>query len=194
MDENGQIQKELFEEFVKSDKKKYPKLKILSRPKRTIALSYEQLVFIVMAFIITTTVFFSLGVERGKRLKVESLSLLEKESKQISVQMAEVSEQSEKEVAKETAADEEETGVQPEKPPKKKEPSFVYTIQVASYIKRDSADKEASQLKKRGFEPFVLSSGNYYVVCVGEFENRVKASSEQKRLVKLYPDCYIKKK
>lgn len=190
MDEKRLIQKELFEEFVKADKKKHPKANFWPRPKRAITLSYEHLIFIVMAFIITAAVFFSLGVERGERLQVKSLALVEKESRQSPIQIAEVPGP----IQKEPVVKEEEPSAQPEEAPKKKEAASVYTVQVASYVKKDSADKEAQRLKEKGFKPFVLSSGNYYIVCVGEFKNKAEATSEQKKLRKLYPDCYARRK
>lgn len=190
MDEKRQIQKELFEEFIKADKKKHPKANFWPRPKRAITLSYEHLIFIVMAFIITAAVFFSLGVERGERLQLKSLALVEKESRQSPIQIAEVPGP----IQKEPVVKEEEPSAQPEEAPKKKEATSVYTVQVASYVKKDSADKEAQRLKEKGFKPFVLSSGNYYIVCVGEFKNKAEATLEQKKLRKLYPDCYTRRK
>lgn len=190
MDEKNKIQKELFEEFVEADKKKHLKAKFWPGPKRTIALSYEHLIFIAMAFIITAAVFFSLGAERGKRLQVKSLALVEKESRQTPVQIAEILEP----VQKKAATKEEEAGLQPKEAGGKKEVVSVYTVQVACYVKKDSADQEAQRLKEKGFKPFVFSSGNYYIVCGGEFKSKTEAASEQKKLRKIYPDCYVRRK
>lgn len=190
MDEKSKIQKELFEEFVEADKKKHLKAKFWPGPKRTITLSYEHLIFIAMAFIITAAVFFSLGAERGKRLQVKSLALVEKESRQTPVQIAEILEP----VQKEAATKEEKAGLQPKEAGGKKEVVSVYTVQVASYVKKDSADQEAQRLKEKGLKPFVFLSGNYYIVCGGEFKSKTEAASEQKRLRKIYPDCYVRRK
>lgn len=206
MDEKRQIQKELFEEFVKADRKKHLKGIFQPRPKRTITLSYEHSIFIVMAFIIAAALFFSLGVERGKRLQVKSFALAEKSKvEQAQAQIAEVP----RPVQEKPPTGKEETGTQPkgpaekellEKEPAKKESpekgrlATLYTIQAASCAKKDSADKEVLRIKKEGFKPFVFPSGKYYIVCVGEFKNKAEAASLQNRLRKLYPDCYIRRK
>lgn len=193
MDEKRQIQKELFEEFAKPDRKRSPKILFQPGARRTITLTYEHLIFIVMAVIITAAAFFSLGVERGKRLKPESTVLAEKKTEQASVEMAAPPKQIKEEpVKEEPVIKKEETPAQPKEAPKKETVS-AYTVQVASYLKKDTADKEVLRLKKEGFEPFVRPSGKYYIVCVGEFKNKSTAASTEKKLRRLYPDCYVRK-
>lgn len=189
MDEKRQMQKELFEEFTNTDKKKHPRAIFQPGSKRTIILTYEHLIFIVMAFIITAATFFSLGVERGKRLKPESATVMEKKTEQASVEIAALP----KEIKEQPVVKDEEAPVQPKEAPKKA-PALAYTVQVASYFSKKPAETEALRLEQKGFKPFVLSSGKYYVVCVGEFKKKTEAASTRKRLCKQYPDCFVKKK
>jgi hypothetical protein len=68
-----------------------------------------------------------------------------------------------------------------------------YTIQVASYKTLNSAEKEARQLKSRGFNPLVLSKGDFSVVCVGQFINKGQAAEKMQELRKRYQDCFVRR-
>ena len=68
-----------------------------------------------------------------------------------------------------------------------------YTIQVASYKTLSSAEKEARQLKSRGFNPSVLSKGDFSVVCVGQFINKGQAAEKMQELRKRYQDCFVRR-
>jgi len=185
MDEKRQIQKELFDEFAQPDKKRQHKALFPSRQKRIVNLSYEHLVFIVMAFIITAAVSFSFGVERGKHLKPKTKEhprqVIQQDKEEAPVQATE-------------QAKEEEAASEPAKVPEAKSDVKIYTVQVASYATKDAADIEIARLDKKGFKAFALLKGRYYIVCVGEFKNKRKASSLEKRLKKQYRDCYIREK
>lgn len=68
-----------------------------------------------------------------------------------------------------------------------------YTIQIASYAGKTSAQREMDTLKKQGLLPVIKSSGNYTVLCVGNFPDKATAKSLLTQLKKKYRDCYIRR-
>lgn len=194
MEKKRQIQKELFEEFLEPEKRRHSKGLFLPKPKRTASLSYEHLIFIAIAFIIAGVVSFSLGVEKGKTVAAKNAPLpLEEAGERPPVLTAEAVEaetepvQPPEEVALRVPQPvDQTTGVD--------KVSVLYTIQVASYLKEATAEWEANQLKKKGFESFVRSSDKYYIVCVGEFADKKAANLERKKLSAIYTDCLVRRK
>ncbi|MCK5214955.1 MAG: SPOR domain-containing protein [Candidatus Omnitrophica bacterium] len=69
----------------------------------------------------------------------------------------------------------------------------VYTIQVASFKKEKHAQKEAMNLKEKGYEIRVMSKGSYSIVCVGKFSHKDEAKKFSKKLKKKYKDCLIRR-
>ncbi len=68
-----------------------------------------------------------------------------------------------------------------------------YTIQVASFKDEEYAQKEASALKKKNFAVFVISKGNFSIVCVGKFSKKEEANGILAKLKKNYNDCLIRR-
>jgi len=50
-----------------------------------------------------------------------------------------------------------------------------YTIQLATYRRKDQAETEVLRLKKRGHDAFIIPSGKFFQVCVEKFEKRPEA-------------------
>lgn len=181
MDEKRQVQKELFDEFTPSQKRRQPRNAFNPKPKKVFTLFFEHLVLVSIGVIMIAVVAFSLGVEKGKRIA-------KKEGYDISVSVNGVNEKaSSKEVEHVEAAP-----VEVIEKPQVQLPER-YTIQVASFVKKEIADKEASLLKAQGFDGFVLEKGKYSILCIGRFASRDNASKEQKLLRKKYSDCLIRK-
>lgn len=130
------------------------------------------------------TVAFSLGVERGKRIKLAEQIISEKE--ETTVKEAPVLE---KTLAEEVlpAAESKESAQDDG------DEVFFYYIQVASFHKETTAYAEAKVLKEKGYPVSVTKKGEYAVVSVGNFENRTEAESNQAQLRKKYKDCMLKK-
>ena len=62
------LEKDLFEQVKAADAKIGRKTRfLLPRVKKSISLSYENIIFLAIAFIMTSIIFFSLGVEKGRR-------------------------------------------------------------------------------------------------------------------------------
>ena len=72
-------------------------------------------------------------------------------------------------------------------------PSKTFTVQVASFKREEYARQEASLLKQKGFEIFVLSKGEHSVVCVGKFFQHKDAESFSTKLKKQYKDCLVRR-
>jgi hypothetical protein len=156
---------------------------------------YEKAILIIICFIITGIVSFSLGVEKGKNVvasKVNSyLDLAVKIDERSSGQVATTQQSRKPIIEKQLPVPLEKQGVI--NPAEIKESIRNYTIQVASYQTKSHAEKEATTLKKKGFSPLVLSKGRYAVLCVGNFSNRERAKSLMPELKKLYSDCFVRR-
>lgn len=144
--------------------------------------AYEKSIVIIISLVVIGIISFSLGVEKGKRIAAK----LQPAALQTAVSPVAVSNPTLKE----------------EQPPvlirqelKEAIGSYTinYTIQVASYRTKTHAEKEAGALKKKGFSPFVLSKGEFSVVCVGNFPKQGSAKSLLTELKKQYRDCYVRR-
>lgn len=179
-----EFQSELFEEFIKPEKKReiqksHP---IVRRYRLFLNISYEQLVFFVIALIMIMVLVFSLGVERGKSL-LETPAPVEPEI----AREPEIELPSSTEIQKEVVL----------KPPPQeiiKKVSKPYTIQVATYRQKKSAKKELENLRKRGLDSYIISNNGKYEVCVGEYVDRDSAKKNIKRLKKDYKDCFLRRR
>ncbi len=144
---------------------------------------YEKAILIIIGFVITGIASFSFGVERGKSfitLKTDSqLDIAVKPKPALSVP-----------VPKQITKDQK---FQPEKKDELKEYMQNYTVQVASFLNKINAQREADILKRKGLVPLVLSKGKFCIVCVGNFSKREEAETLLPKLKKQYQDCRIRR-
>lgn len=136
---------------------------------------YEKTILMVMGFLVTGLVAFSLGVERGKSLTVRQPAIQTNLTRPLPVPQP-VTE-------KKPLAPEPRQAVSPQN----------YTIQLASYKSKASAQKEAEILKKRGLNPLIVSKGQYAVLCVGTFSGKEGAKALLTELEKKYRGCFIRR-
>lgn len=164
---DNKTQPELFEDYKKIPFKRlrFKTQVIFSRPKPNITISYENFIFLVIGFILFGIVSFSLGVERGRYIY----------RKEKAPSLPEV-----KNIAR--VPQEEKFGI---------DRTNLYTVQVASFKKLEAAEKEAGQLKASGYEVSVVRSGDYFRVCVGNFNERREADRVLANLKKKFADCYV---
>jgi len=144
---------------------------------------YEKTILIIIGFVITGITSFSLGVERGK-----SLSLL-KTNTHLDIAVK-------PEPPLSVSAPKQTTKEQPyqlKEKEKVKESIQNYTIQVASFLNRVNAQKEADILKRKGLSPLILSKGKFSIVCVGNFSKREDAETLLPKVKKEYRDCLIRR-
>ncbi|MBP7217187.1 MAG: SPOR domain-containing protein [Candidatus Omnitrophica bacterium] len=163
----------------------------------TFVRSYEKSILLIFGFVVTGIICFSLGVEKGKRLVAHNTETrfdvaLRPTTAAVSAPVVKpiVSQQ---EKAKETLL---KPAVQKEsfsQPAIIKELLLNYTIQIGSYHTKDQAQKEAKALQKKGMLSLVVPKGKYFIVCVGNFNNKSKAQSTLTELKKRYRDCFIRR-
>ncbi|MBI4708572.1 MAG: SPOR domain-containing protein [Candidatus Omnitrophica bacterium] len=147
--------------------------------------TFEKTIMIIIATAVISIISFSLGVEKGKHLSKLDL----KKDRQLDIST--IKQRVETPVVSPVQT---QTVPQQIKTPA---PAILekqgYTIQLASYKTKISAQKEAESLKKRGLLPFVIIKGSYAVLCVGNFNNKETAQSLLSQLKNRYRGCYIRR-
>jgi len=149
--------------------------------------NYEKTLLLAIAFIIIGIAAFSLGVKRGKTNQgqtppaASNAIVNKKEQVAYPANAAPL-------IKMPNAATTNQT-----QPPKTKEYIEKYTIQLATYKAKTSAQKEADGLKKTGFSPILLSNDKYSVLCIGNFPNKETARNLLVKLKKQYRDCFIRR-
>jgi len=182
--------------------------------KTRLSLSLENIGILGVLMVISMVASFSIGVERGKR----GGRPVSQTVKRVATVRAVAPEASGTQLPKRTPAKprvEKTRQRQQEKPPLEiirasmsvpgavkgsvdhlnssaDEKAKMYTIQVASFQKDKSAQKEAKSLKKKGYDIFVIPKGKYSIVCVGKFSERREAKEFSSKLRKKYKDCIIR--
>ena len=157
---------------------------------------YEKTSLMIITFIITVIISFSLGVEKGKKTRVANsgtrLDLALKIQQPVAVKTAALPAQPSKLPVPQPQPVLEKRNVMPQQ----ESQEYIhnnYTIQLASYQNKTSAQKEAEALKKRGLTPLIVSKGKFSVLCVGNFPNKKTAESLLVELKKRYRDCLIRR-
>lgn len=137
--------------------------------------NYEKVILIIIGFIVTGIISFSLGVEKGKTIvrSPASIQTMDKSPLQPPPSI--------------------EKRDDVKQPQPKEEKIQNYTIQLASYKTKAHAEQEAERLRKKGISPLVLSKGAYTVLYAGSFPDKETAKSLLPELKKRYHDCFIKR-
>lgn len=68
-----------------------------------------------------------------------------------------------------------------------------FTIQLVTHINENVAKKEMLALKNKGYKPFVIPSGKYIQVCVGNYPEKEDAIQSLKKFKNIYGDCFVRK-
>ncbi|MCM8780349.1 MAG: SPOR domain-containing protein [Candidatus Omnitrophica bacterium] len=150
---------------------------------------HEKVILIIIGFIITGIISFSLGIQRGKSL----MQFQSSPFKNSPVDTVDTTQSSSHKIPQtpQQKTIEKETVI---KPPENKQPTQQsYTIQVATYQSKAGALKEAEALRKKGLSPIILSKGRYNVLCVGNFSNPKTAQMVLSELKKRYRDCFVRR-
>ncbi len=169
MKENESAQLELFNEGGGEDRRSAAPNSFLGFVR-----GYEKVAILLIIFIACAIVFYSLGVEKGKRLA----AVIAPANPAAPVQV-----------------------VKQEKPLIYPQPQDnlattdkqKFTIQLASFKNRSAAMKEAEVLKNKGLQPLVLSKGSFLILCVGNFSNKNNANQTLSLLKKRYQDSYVRR-
>jgi len=174
----------------------------------SVTLPAENIVVLGIFIIMMVIFFFSLGVERGKKLSILEQNRMVKETVGALpvVQSGSPSSVATTNLKTPVSVGNSsfkgtDTKVIPIDPSVQEDaledvPEIVrnfYTIQVASFKGPVYAQKEADSLKKMGHEAFILNKGKYVILCVGKFPEELKAKSILSQMKKKYKDCLIRR-
>ncbi|MDD5594888.1 MAG: SPOR domain-containing protein [Candidatus Omnitrophica bacterium] len=180
MEEENRSQLELFSQVNKDGERNHQQGKSFIYHIR----GHEKAIILVMFFIISSIVSFSLGVERGKTIALRknglNIELAEANLPQKKAQAAVLTTLPAVKVPEKTV-----TPLQ----------NFIqnYTIQVATFATKVGADKEAAIFKKKGLPTLVFSKGKYTILCVGKFADKETAKPTLSELKKQYRDCFVRR-
>ena len=186
-------QQELFPDLVRPvPKKKASRDNMIDGERQMLVLSYENAAFVGIGIILAMVICFSLGVERGKRIGRPVDEKINIESEAIVDRADElVSEASAPDVGPIAAGGAELTAdVQDE--PLSKSVLKRYTIQLAAFKKKVSADEEIRRLKRQGYDAFCVIDNNWFQVRTGSFLDIEEARAVLSKLKDGYSDAYVK--
>lgn len=197
MDFKNEEQKEFFQEF-KTPKNSLEKIrdKYISNKPFYFAFPVETLAFTGIAVIIIVIIFFSLGVERGRYLARSSVAVESpfKEEPLSKVQAQETAEKPEPKQNIEVKEKKSPAEVKvSEKADTPKKVTAKYSVQVATYKDKNTANKDLDSLKKQGYYAFILPKDNFYQICVGTYGTAAEAKAGCEKMRSRYKDCFVKK-
>ncbi len=171
---------------------------------KDLTVSIENIIVFFIIFTMFIVLSFAFGVERGKRLSLNNSTAI----KTVEVTKTDTVLQNTKAVVKPQVVDLKKNTIQtvpstttkklPVALPVVEEEKVIsdldeYTIQVASFKQKKSAELEANRLKAKGYEIYVLAKGSYSVVCIGKFIEAAKAKQFASRLKNKYKDCLVRR-
>ena len=168
-------EQDLFEQFQAADKKIKRKTRFfLPRIKDSLTITYENIIFLLIGFVISCIIFFSLGVEKGRRD-------INREPTTPTAGVGHLR----------GGGGSAEPMRKPEEKPLPLKEGFA--IQLAAFKTKGQAEEEMKRLRQEGFTAEVKRSGDYYQLYVGGFDKRNGAEKVLIKLRERYKDCYIKK-
>jgi hypothetical protein len=190
------------------EKRMHSQLELFAQPKTSFDLPgsqnsflarvqhHEKTVLLIVGFIVTGVISFSLGVEKGKGISAAraavNFDIAQNQKIQIPVVKPAIK-------PPQTPPPRRilESKLQPIVVADKIKPAVIvqksYTIQVASYQTNRSAKRETESLKKAGLTPLTLPKGKYIIVCVGNFADMQLAKPILTQLKRRYRDCFVRR-
>jgi hypothetical protein len=214
-------QEEIQQEFFgfSAEPKKPDRLPGISKPQKPILISTstEQIILVSIIFILASCFIFFLGVIRGKSLgeKVQRqiaapqavVQPVQSAAKQVVVKTTSVKPQNAAPAqtfltAKPSASSVKSAEVKSQRvaaPTTKSALTTLnlnkpYTIQLTTSKKKDLAEKEVDAIQKKGYFSFIIPSGDYFQVCVGQYATKDEAKNDLKIFGSKYKDCYLRRR
>ncbi len=166
-----------------------------------LTLSVENIIILAIAFVMATVLSFSLGVERGKGMvnsqgnTMKSLPVGKVENSRREAIFRKATPAEQRPMVTEVTVVDRGTALVAAKviDPQPTDMRSSFTVQVASYKQQKYAEKEAATLKRIGHEIFVMSKGNYSIVCVGKFSTPRDAQKLLSQMRNKYKDCLVRR-
>jgi hypothetical protein len=182
-------------------------LEDINKPKFLLAnltLSVESLVIFTILGIMVALFSFSLGVERGKHLAAQSLDERVSAAWNVSARTLAVPVAASVRLGEPSARL---VGAGQALPVKRSfagqkpgnihgfllGPGNRYTLQAATYRSEEYARQDALLLKARNFQSFLIKSGNYWLLCVGNFNNKESAIAFLRKLPGQYRSSQVRR-
>jgi len=163
-------------------------LEDINKPKFLLAnltISVESLVILAILGIMISLFSFSLGVERGKSLVAQALDERVSAAWNVGARtMAPVPA---------PVAAPVERSYTTQNTVEVRGFSTRYTLQAATYGKEEYARQDALLLKAKGFPSFLIKSGKYWLLCIGNFNNKENASSLLRKLPGQYRSSQVRR-
>jgi hypothetical protein len=174
MEKQDNFQLELFSQNADSDeiKRHTPNNAFLNYIR-----NFEKMILVIIGMATISIISYSLGVERGKN-HIAAKTIIP-----MPVKIPNISDSLPRAIEKQNNIEQQ----------KIKEDIWGFTIQLASYRTKTYAQKEADELKKKGFSPIIFTKGDYIVLCVGSFNNKESAQSMLSQFKNRYQGCYIRR-
>ena len=192
-------QRELFSEFetVSAKKGSHPFRKDAAFGKKiTLKFSYENIILLSIGIIMLIVIFFSLGVEKGKKIAMRDKNIrFAEQAPEPAVKRGEaiIKKDEDAVVAAEKAVAPVAESYKEAEEAVREAPSKPYTIQVIAFKNEKNAVQEVERLKKSGYKAFIAPSGEWAQVCVGRYENREASKEDFTALKEKYPGCYFRR-
>ena len=194
-DKAQETQQELFPDFPTAAKKGHERYPALARSHKPILISttLEQLLMITIVLILILCGIFFLGVLRGKSLSPwmpgPSAVPMHAPLPQPPPTVTPHAEIAPKGLAVQAPA--KKGLITPSMTPVSERP---YTIQLVTHRKKENAENEASDIRKMGYPSAVISSGEYFLVCAGQYANKAEAKRDLVFFSSKYKDCFLRRR
>lgn len=199
-----ETQQELFREFSK-EPKKVDRFPSIAKPQKPVLIStnIEQLILAGIVLILAACFVFFLGVLRGRSLdgnKAKPAVTVGRadQRRPVSAQVVDpVRLQSvKKALLKERAllAPTQAVSSFAKSKPAIKTGAKPYTIELAVFKKRETAEKEVAALRRNGFFATMGMAGEYYEVCVGQYASIEEAKKDLKLFASRYKGRFLKRR
>lgn len=192
-------QQELFEEFSPSTAKRVERIPVLAKSNNPILITTttEQLLLVGIVGILVLCSIFFLGVLRGKALRSSIMG----ESVAV-VSRAPASTQTIQSQANVAPGSPRPVTVSSTIPRVAPQPAAVsapvaskpYTIQLVTHRGKVMAENEVLGLQKAGHISFIIPSGEYYQVCVGQYFSKDDAKNHLRLFAGRFKDSFVRRR
>ncbi len=150
--------------------------------------SLEQIILAGILLILAACFVFFLGVLRGKAISGKAVEFPGVSSAVRPTAAAGVSPAAPVSIRPAVAVNNSSAAVLPQ------ETGKPYTIQLATYKRRDWAETEAATLRRSGYVSLIVPNGDFFEVRVGQYANKEEAKKDLKFFASRYSGCYLRRR